>query len=218
MLLSTFTEPSHGGTLVFVLINAEKHGLERIEPQPLECDCGHILTAHELDRGDQTKSASSSSWREGGRKKCPECVEYPSLEREDYLRAQGFVPTPQSEIRSITPNQRAMALDEADNTCVRCGSEADYVKRIVPPRYDGSRDQVNLAPLCGEHYENYGHMFVDLLVPYDWHRLHDTSFMQYSEIFIEKFGDRFPEKLISKLIDLRKRGEPENPYPYILSK
>lgn len=35
---------------------------------------------------------------------------------------------------------------------------------MVPPRYGGSRDDVNLAPLCGQHHEKYEQMFADVFV------------------------------------------------------
>lgn len=38
--------------LVFVLANAEAHGLGRTEAEPYPCDCGAELTPERLDAGD----------------------------------------------------------------------------------------------------------------------------------------------------------------------
>jgi len=41
--------------LVFVLADAESHGLGRIKPEPYTCECGAELTPETLDAGDGGK-------------------------------------------------------------------------------------------------------------------------------------------------------------------
>lgn len=220
MLINTLIEPgkhhhNHSNHLVFVLIDAEKHGVNRIDPEPYTCECGADLTPEVLDRGDESKTSwpNCKSWRDGGKKKCPECDEYPSLSREQYIRARGYEPTPKSEIRSITSSQREAALEDADNTCVACDTEASYVKRMVPPRRGGNREVVNLAPLCDEHYDNYGHKFADVLQPTEWYRIHGIDWAEYVETLRGKFAGS-NETLVDVLDSLLEEGQPDNPYFY----
>lgn len=223
MLINTLVEPGkhhfdREDHLIFVLLQAEKHGLNRIEPEPYTCECGNTLSPEELDRGDESKASwpNCKSWRDGGKKKCPECDEYPPISREQHIRARGYEATPKSEIRSITQSQREAALEEADRKCVSCDSEAKYVTRIVPPRYGGSREQVNLAPLCSHHYEDYGHMFVDILHPEEWYQVKEISWREYAEVFRDKFGSgKSGDRIVEVIDDLLEEGQPENPYPYI---
>ncbi|MFD1643845.1 hypothetical protein [Halohasta litorea] len=221
MLINTLVEPGrhHGNRsnhLVFVLLKAEKHGLNRIEPEPYTCECGIILTPEVLDRGDESKNSwpNCKSWRDGGKKKCPECDEYPSIDREQHIRARGYEPTPKSQIKSVTQSQREAALEETDHTCITCNSKAEYVKRMVPPRYGGSRDVVNLAPLCNKHYKKYGHMFADVLHPEEWHQIHHLDWEGYVEALRDKYANG-SNRLVNILDSLLDEGQPENPYPYI---
>lgn len=222
MLLNTLVEPGRHhhdkeNHLIFVLLNAENHGLNRVEPEPFTCECGAILTQEVLDRGDKSKMSwpNCKSWRDGGKKKCPECDEYPSIGRKQHFLARGYDATPKSKIRSITASQREDALESRNHTCVACSSKAEYVKRMVPPRYGGSRDLVNLATLCSKHYENFGHMFVDVLHPEEWYQIHEINWREYVEALKHKFDDSSNERLIQHLESLLERGRPENPYPYI---
>ncbi|WP_313694251.1 hypothetical protein [Halorarum halobium] len=221
MLVNALVEPgkhhhNRSNHLIFVLLKAEKHGLNRIEPEPYTCDCGTTLTPEVLDRGDESKASwpNCKSWSNGGKKKCPECDEYPSIDREQHIRARGYEPTPKSEIKSVTQSQREAALEKTDHTCVTCSSKAEYVKRMVPPRYGGSRDMVNLAPLCNEHYEDYGHMFVDVLYPEGWYQIHHLDWEEYVEALRDKYSSS-NERLTEILDSLLEKGQPENPYPYI---
>lgn len=222
MLLDAFVEPgrhhhNRENHLVFVLLNAGKHGLNRVEPEPYTCDCGATLTPEVLDRGDESKTSwpNCKSWRNGGKKKCPVCDEYPSIGREQHFRAKGYEATPKSEIKSVTSTQRESALEESDHTCVACSSKAEYVKRIIPPRYGGSRDTLNLAPLCDQHFEGYGHMFVDVLHPEEWYQVHELDWREYVEALRTKFEGGANEQLIQLLAKLLEKGQSENPYSYI---
>ncbi len=129
MLIKAVTEPgkhhqNRSNHLIFVLLKAEKHGLNRIEPEPYSCECGATLTPDILDKGDETKTSwpNCKSWRDNGKKKCPECNEYPSIDREQHIRARGYEPTPKSEIKSVTQSQREAVLEQADHTCITCDS------------------------------------------------------------------------------------------------
>lgn len=208
---------THDQHLVFVLLNAESHGLNRIEPENYTCECGVDLKPKVLDEGDESKASwpNCKSWRNGGRKKCPECDEYPSISREQHIRARGYEPTAKDEIKSVTQNQREEALEESDRQCIVCGDEAEYVKRMVPPRYGGSREIKNLAPLCAHHYEDFGHKFADLLEPAEWHKIHDISWREVAESMRDRYANQGADSFVEKLDELLEQGIPENPYPYI---
>jgi len=107
MYIAALTEPgkrhhNRSNHLVFVLLNAESHGLTRIHPEPYTCECGATLTPDVLDEGDEAKASwpNCKSWRDGGRKKCPACDEYPSIDREQHIRARGYEPTPKDDIKT----------------------------------------------------------------------------------------------------------------------
>lgn len=222
MYIASLTEPGnrhHNRTnhLVFVLLNAESHGLTRIQPEPYTCECGETLTAEVLDKGDESKSSwpNCKSWRDGGRKKCPACDEYPSIGREQHIRARGYEPTPKDDIKNVTQHQREEALEEHDGQCIACSNDAEYVKRMVPPRYGGSRELKNLAPLCDHHYEDFGHMFADLLQPAEWYQIHSISWREVAESMRDQYADQGAGSFVETLDELLDRGQPENPYPYI---
>ncbi|GAA1300232.1 hypothetical protein GCM10009647_015510 [Streptomyces sanglieri] len=200
-----------------MLLNAESHGLTRIQPEPYTCECGATLTPEVLDEGDESKASwpNCKSWRNGGQKKCPECDEYPSFDREQRIRARGYEPTPKDEIKNITQNQREEALEEHDRQCIACRDTAEYVKRMVPPRYGGSRELKNLAPLCAHHYEDVGHMFADLLQPAGWYQIHGISWREVAESMRDQYTDQGADSFVETLDELLDRGQPENPYPYI---
>jgi len=202
---------------VFVLLNAESHGLTRIHPEPYTCKCGATLTPDLLDEGDESKASwpNCKSWRNGGRKKCPECDEYPSIDREQHIRARGYEPTPKDDIKNVTQYQREDALEEHDGQCIVCSDDAEYVKRVVPPRYGGTRELKNLAPLCDHHYEDFGHMFADLLQPAEWYQIHGISWREVAESMRDRYADQGVDSLVETLDELLERRQPDNPYPYI---
>lgn len=222
MLIATLEEPgqhhhNRANHLVFVLLNAEAHGLTRIPPEPYTCDCGAALTPEVLDEGDKSKQSwpNCKSWRKGGKKKCPECDEYPSIGREQYIRARGYEPQPKDDIKNITTNQREEALDRYDGRCVNCGEETSYVKRAVPPRYGGTRDTENLAPLCDHHHDDYGHKFADLFKPAEWYKIHGISWRDVAEEMRDDFEEGGNDLVAEGIDELLQHGEPENPFPYI---
>lgn len=160
--------------LVFVLAGADSHGLTRIQPEYYTCnECGTDLSPAALDRGDEAKKSwpDCKSWRNDGQKRCPECGTRPSIGRSQHIRARGYEPTPKDEIKQITSAQREEGLDRTDGDCLICDDSAEYVIRMVPPRYGGNRDISNLAPLCEHHYDDFGHMFADILEPAEWHKI-----------------------------------------------
>jgi len=187
--------------LVFVLANAESHGLSRIEPEPYTCDCGAELTPETLDTGDEGKVSwpNCKSWRNGGQKRCPECGEYPSIDREQHIRARGYRPTPKSEIKQITATQREDAMEKTDGQCLVCNEEASYVVRMVPPRYGGSRESENLAPLCDHHYEDYGHMFADIFVPPEWNKIHGAEWRPLATELRDQFDEMGVDRVVETL-------------------
>ena len=206
--------------LVFVLANAESHGVSRIQPELYSCDCGEELSPEKLDAGDEEKASwpDCKSWRDGGRKRCPECGEYPSIGREQHIRARGYQPTPKSEIKQVTSNQREEALGKTDGQCMVCGESAAYVVRMVPPRYGGSRDLENLAPLCDHHYEDYGHMFADILVPPEWAKIHGVDWTEIATELRGQFDEMGVESMVDTLDNLLDKHDDRdlgNPFPYL---
>jgi hypothetical protein len=203
--------------LVFVLLNAESHGLTRIPPEAFTCECGAELSPDVLDAGDESKASwpNCKSWRDGGKKKCPECDSYPSIRREQHIRARGYEPTPKDEIKRATQAQRSETLDRHDGQCLVCEQEAEYVKRMVPPRYGGTREQKNLAPLCQRHHEGFGHMFADILQPAEWYKIEGITWRTVATDLREQYADAGVETAVERLDEALSRGQPPNPYPYI---
>lgn len=220
MLLATYTDScprdnhSHN-RLIFVVSQAENMGLERIEPKPFECHCGKTLTPEALDEGDSTKKTwpDCKSWRNGGMRKCPDCEETPSLDREQHIRARGYEPRPKDEIRGITSKARQTALEKHEERCVSCNRKAQYVKRIIPPRYEGDRTPQNLAPLCNTHYDNHGHLFADILFPKEWNKIDGISWTDVATSLRDRHADRHP-KFASRLNRLLDDAPFGDPYPY----
>jgi hypothetical protein len=222
MYLTTLAEPGENhfnrvNHLVFVIINAESHGLTRITPETYTCECGEDLTPEVLDEGDKSKTSwpNCKSWRTSGREKCPFCDNYPSIGREQHIRARGYEPTPKNDIKSTTKKQRERAIENQDGECRLCNSSASYVKRIVPPRYGGNREQVNLVTLCEHHYSDFGHQFVDLFFPEEWYKIEDISWREEAERIRKKYAEDGVDSLTRTLDDLLEKGQPKNPYPYI---
>lgn len=221
MYLAALEQPGHHhhnkNHLVFVVVDAESHGLTRIPPEPFSCQCGVTLAPGVLDEGDESKSSwpNCKSWRDGGRKKCPECDEYPSIERDQHIRARGYQPTPKDDIKNITSKQREEALERTDGLCTLCENGGSYVIRVVPPRYGGNREPKNLAPLCEHHYTDYGHMFADLLQPEEWYQIKEFEWEGVASEFRDRYEAAGHDKFVSVLDELLERGQQENPYPYI---
>ena len=206
--------------LVFVLADAEAHGLTRITPEPYSCECGAELTPEKLDIGDEGKTSwpNCKSWRAGGRKRCPECSEYPSISREQHIRARGYRPTPKSDIKQVTSKQREEAMEKTEGRCLICGEEATYVVRMVPPRYGGSRDSVNLAPLCEHHYKDYGHMFADILVPPEWYKIHGANWRDLATEIRNQFDQMGVDSMVDALNQRLAADEDQdwgNPFLYM---
>ena len=222
MFVSAWEQPGnrhHDRTnhLVFILLNSEAHGINRVRPEPYTCECGIDLTPERLDEGDESKSSwpNCKSWREGGKEKCPICDEYPSIGREQRIRARGYEPTPKDDIKGVTPAQRSEAIERQNGRCLLCDSEAEYVVRMVPPRYGGTRDLVNLAGLCDHHYSDYGHMFADILFPVEWYKVEIASWEDVAGELRDQFAEAGREQLAEELDRLLQKGKPENPFPYL---
>jgi hypothetical protein len=206
--------------LVFVLANAESHGLTRIEPEPYTCECSAKLPPEKLDAGDEGKASwpNCKSWRDGGRKRCPDCGEYPSIDREQHIRARGYRPTPKDEIRQITAKQREDTLEKTEGQCLACADEAGYVVRMVPPRYGGSRELSNLAPLCEHHYEDYGHMFADILSPPEWYKIHGAEWRELATELRDQFDEMGEDSMVtvlSQVLEANEGRDWENPFLYL---
>lgn len=213
------THPPHKRHLVFLLVDAHQHGLKRIPPEPYTCECGVTLTPEVLDKGDESKASwpNCKSWREGGRKKCPECGQYPSIDREQHIKARGYEPTAKERIKQVTAAQRESALKQANGSCLLCDRDAEYVTRMVPPRYGGTRDVVNLAALCEHHYEDFGFKFVDILQPREWHK---TDGIEPDRILRDLrnqlSGVEDGRKQLVEIIDNQlDKGIPRDPFPYL---
>lgn len=206
--------------LVFVLAHAESHGLSRIESEWYTCECGTELTHEKLDAGDEGKTSwpDCKSWRDGGRKRCPECGEYPSIDREQHIRARGYRPTPKDDINRVTPKQREGAMEKTDGRCLACDDEASYVVRMVPPRYGGSRDLVNLAPLCDHHYDDYGRMFADIFAPPEWNKIHGANWRDLATKIRTQFEDLGVDSMVDQLdqvLDADEETDWVDPFLYL---
>lgn len=225
MLLSTYEEPttshSHHNHLVFILLDAEAHGLQRTTPKPYVCDCGNELTPLELDWGDRDKTSwpNCKSWRDGGKKRCPDCNEYFSMNREQAARPLGYKVQPKSEYDTITDTARTKAKNRYGNTCLVCDNNVDAVHRIVPPRYYGIADAKNLAPLCNHHHQHYGHKFVDIYHPHEWHEIDGLDWESYVTNLRDNYATQNSEnaqQVASLCEDLLENTDdlPTTPNPY----
>jgi hypothetical protein len=89
---------------------------------------------------------------------------------------------------------------------------------MVPPRYGGSRATENLAPLCDHHYDDYGHMFVDLFFPPDWAKIHGADWKQVAKELKGQFEEVGADSMVHSLDELlnkRENSDPGNPFPYL---
>ena len=224
MLLGTYKQSGgrHHDHLVFIILNAEGHGLRRTEHEYYQCDCGNLLSPQELDLGDRQKQSwpDCKSWREGGQKWCPECGERFSMSQEQWVRPRGYEVVPDDEYDNITDETREVVFDQHNGECIACDQPADAVHRIVPPRYGGSGDPTNLVPVCDEHRHRRGHVFLDILMPWEWE---DVSGLDW-ESYVERLRDQYSDddstaanRIVSLCEDMLDRGKPQNPNPYAKS-
>lgn len=154
MLLNVLSKSNPRNTLlVFVVLNAESRGLQRITPEPYECECGHILTPFELDLGDRRKQSwpDCKSWWVTAKSGVQSVGERVSIDKHQHAHALGYESLDQDEYEDITDEARDTAFNRTDGTCVACGQSWEAVHRIVPPMFGGSGDVVNLAPVCSDH-------------------------------------------------------------------
>lgn len=219
MLLGTYKQAGgHHNHLVFIIIGAESHGLRLTEHRPYKCDCGNLLTPGELDLGDRQKQSwpNCKSWRNGGQKWCPECGTRFSMSQEQWVRPRGYETIPDTEYDDITDKSRDVVFDQYGGECIACDQPADAVHRIVPPRYGGSGDPTNLVPVCDEHRHRRGHMFLDIMMPWEW----EDVALEW-ESYVERLRDEYSggetktaERIVGLCEDMLERGKPPNPNPY----
>lgn len=220
MLLNILSKSNPGHTLlVFVLLNAESHGLRRIEPEPYDCECGNILTPFELDLGDRRKQSwpDCKSWRDDGQKRCPECGERVSTDKQQHAHALGYESFDQDEYDDITDEARQTAFDKTDGTCIACGQPAEAIHRIVPPMFGGSGDPVNLAPVCSDHRHQTGHRFVDVLAPWEWENFSELDWEEYVTELRDDYSESdsdAAERIVELCEGLLEDERPPNPRPY----
>jgi hypothetical protein len=224
MLLGTY---KHSGGkqhdhLVFIILNAEEHGLRRTEHKYYQCDCGNLLSPKELDLGDRQKQSwpDCMSWREGGQKWCPECGERFSMSQEQWVRPRGYEVVSDDEYDKISDETRESVFDQHSGDCIACDNSADAVHRIVPPRYGGSGDPTNLVPVCDEHRHRRGHVFLDILMPWEWEDVSRLDWVSYVERLRDHYSDddsTAANRIASLCDDLLERGNPKNPNPYAKS-
>lgn len=205
--------------LVFVVLDAESHGLQRIEPEPYDCECGNVLTPFELDLGDRRKQSwpECKSWRGDGQKRCPECRERVSTDKQQHAHALGYESFEEDDYEDITDEAREAAFDKTDGTCIACGQEAESVHRIVPPMFGGSGDPVNLAPVCSDHQHHTGHRFVDVIAPWEWESHSGLDWEEYVTELRERFDatdDDAAEQIVGLCDRLLEDERPPNPRPY----
>lgn len=221
MLLGTYAESGghHHDHLVFIVLDAEKHGLRRTQHRPYECECGTLLTPEKLDWGDRQKKSwpNCKSWRDGGKKRCPECEEYFSNSREQFARPRGYEVQPQEEYDDITDEARETVRERFGDTCIFCDDSFEAVHRIIPPRYYGSADPKNLVSLCNHHNRRSGHLFVDVMAPWEWDKVSGLDWESYVSRLRAKYKDAESEQaeiLVDLLGEMLDEGKPSNPNPY----
>lgn len=220
MLLNVLSKSNPRHTLlVFIILDAESHGLRRIEPEPYECECGHILTPFELDLGDRRKQSwpDCKSWRGEGQKRCPECEERVSVDRHQRAQALGYESLAQDEYNDITDGARDTAFNRTNGTCIACDQSAEAVHRIVPPMFGGSGDPVNLAPVCSDHRHRSGHRFVDILAPWEWEDVSGLDWEEYVADLCNEYSERDSEtakRIVELCGGILEGGKPPNPRPY----
>lgn len=205
--------------LVFVVLDAESHGLRRVEPEPYDCECGNVMTPFELDLGDRMKQSwpDCKSWRGDGQKRCPECRQRVSTDKQQHAHALGYESFDQDDYEDITDEARETAFEKTDGTCIACGQEAEAVHRIVPPMFGGSGDPMNLAPVCSDHQHRKGHRFVDVMAPWEWESHSGLDREEYVTELREKFSatdGEAAEQIVDFCDRLLEDERPPNPRPY----
>ena len=209
MLIDAFREtPSHthgsAQNIVYLLLGAESHGLERVKPEPFTCECGITLTKDKMESRPNKMGAT-----------CSECGANLRPSAEERARAEGYAYVPSNERKRVTTKQREKALKAFDNSCVTGEGEASYVKRMVPPKYGGNRQVENLVALCNHHYEEFDHKFVDLLYPPEFYKVAGGIWRDCAMAFRSSLDSQEAPGLQDHLTQLLEQGQPDNPYPYI---
>ncbi|WP_128478915.1 hypothetical protein [Halorussus pelagicus] len=101
------------------------------------------------------------------------------MNRQQAAHPVGYEVQPKDEYDAITDEARTEAKNRYGNTCLACDNDVDAVHRIVPPRYYGTGDAKNLAPLCNNHHRHYGHKFVDIYYPHEWRDIDGLDWETY---------------------------------------
>lgn len=221
MLLGTLKQSGshHHDFLVFVILNAESHGLRRTDHLYYECECGNELSPAELDLGDRQKKSwpDCMSWRNEGQKHCPVCGERVSISPEERARAKGYELISEDEHDEITDEAREAVFDRYDGECIACSQSPDAVHRIVPPSYGGSGEPVNLVPVCEDHRHRRGHKFLDIMMPWEWEEIDALDWETYVEDLRDQYVEedsKAAERIVDICEDMLERGKPRNPNPY----
>ena len=221
MLLGTLKQSGRHqhNRLIFIILNAESHGLRRTEPQYYECDCGNELSPGELELGDRRKKSwpDCMSARHGGQKHCPVCGKRVAVSAEERARAKGYELIPEAKYDDITDDAREAAFDRYDRACIACDHPPDAVHRIVPPRYGGSGEPMNLVPLCETHRDRRGHQFLDVMMPWEWEEITAVDWESYVEDLRDQYAaedSQAAERIVELCEDMLDQGKPKNPNPY----
>lgn len=155
--------------VVFILANAEEHGLRRTSKQPFTCtSCGTDLTAEKLDEGDRKKPTwpKCKSWRENGKKNCPECGEFFTPPRNQWGRWLGYEIRPKDDYSDKpTEARKRKAKDCYSDSCIICNDSIEAFYHIVPHRFYGSADPPNLVGMCKTCHQRGKTNFVDVEYP-----------------------------------------------------
>lgn len=206
--------------IAFIISNAEEHGLRRTDPQHYSCECGCELTPARLDEGDREKASwpNCKSWRNGGRKRCPECNSRFMPPREQYGRQLGYAVRSKDDYSDkVTEARKRRAIEQYGDTCAICREPGEEFHHIVPHRFYGIGDPPNLIPICEKHHRRGRTTFLNIEDPAKWHRFEGLSWENYLKNAIQTFTKMEKEnsdEWASSLTELLERGqsEPHDPY------
>ena len=221
MLLDALHNPNGHHEVVFIIGQADEHGLKRTDVQSYTCDCGCELTPERLDEGDRMKTSwpSCKSWRDGGNKRCPECnSKFHMPPREQMGRTFGYETRPKDDYSdSATDARKRRAREEYGKSCLLCNSEDDlgYVK-IVSHKFYGVADPPNLVPFCADHKPKH-HVFLDISYPGKWMRFRNlVNWESYVSDLREQYVEAGHEgtEFVNHLDTLIEHGPvpPRDPY------
>lgn len=200
--------------VLFILVNAGNHGLQRTEVQPYTCDCGCDLTPERLDEGDRQKSSwpSCKSWRDGGNKRCPDCnSQFAMPPHEQMGRTLGYEVRPEGDYSdSKTDARKRRAQEQYGSSCFLCDSEELHYTKAVPHKFYGIADPPNLIPFCPEHQPGH-HTFLDVQNPGKWRRFDQISWRDYLQNYRSNTESTKLREMITSLLD-DGQSPPKDPY------